>query len=297
MDSILNQTYENFELIIINDGSTDSTADLILSRNDKRIILLENQKTYGIVNALNKGISISKGEYIARMDSDDISVPKRLEKQIEFLSEEKNIDILGTGYKILGTDKHIYGPASKDLQKIYLLKQNTICHPTVMIRKKAIQQKKLRYDKNAPSAEDYKLWIDASINNLNIGNLQDSLLEYRYHLNRISLIKRAEQIYLTNLIKFGYANHYFSNILSNRAKPYMELISGSPIHHPNSDKYKDTEHAELTQSLITENNNSSYFAPSLFQTFITDRLQELKETFASTHKKSENQDSESLRST
>lgn len=89
MDSILNQTYENFELIIINDGSTDSTANLILSRNDKRIILLENKKNLGIVNALNKGISMSKGQYIARMDSDDISAPRRLEKQIEFLSEEK----------------------------------------------------------------------------------------------------------------------------------------------------------------------------------------------------------------
>lgn len=162
-----------------------------------------------------------------------------------------------------------------------------------MIRKKALQEKKLWYDKNAPSVEDYKLWIDASINNLNIGNLQDSLLEYRYHVNRISIIKRTEQVHLTNLIKFGYANHYFSNILSNHAKAYMELISGSPLYYTELDKCKGIEHTELSHSLITENNKSSYFEPNLFQTFITDRLQELKETLASMHKKSKNQDLES----
>lgn len=89
IDSILNQTYGDFEFIIINDGSKDSTKEIILSYSDNRIVYLENEINSGIVVTLNKGLEYATGEYIARMDADDIAVAERLEKQIEFMEKIK----------------------------------------------------------------------------------------------------------------------------------------------------------------------------------------------------------------
>lgn len=102
--SILNQTFIDFEFIIINDGSRDRTKEIILSYSNDRIVYLENEINSGIVVTLNKGLEYATGEYIARMDADDIAVAERLEKQIEFMEENKDVGVLGTGICIFGED-------------------------------------------------------------------------------------------------------------------------------------------------------------------------------------------------
>lgn len=110
IESILNQTYTNFEFIIIDDCSTDNTFEIVkeYAKKDNRILALKNDKNYCYVHSLNKGIEIAKGKYIARMDDDDISLPERFEKQVEFLEKNEDIIALGTFIEIFSDDMKKY---------------------------------------------------------------------------------------------------------------------------------------------------------------------------------------------
>ncbi|HGF9542707.1 TPA: glycosyltransferase family 2 protein, partial [Acinetobacter baumannii] len=96
IDSVLSQTFTDFELIILNDGSIDRTEEIILSYNDSRIVYVKNEKNLGLIGTLNKGINLAKGKYIARMDADDICLPERFKKQVDFLEKNNEIDLIGT---------------------------------------------------------------------------------------------------------------------------------------------------------------------------------------------------------
>lgn len=187
VDSILNQTFADFEFLIINDGSKDKTEEILKSYSDERIKLLNNEKNQGIVEALNKGLDLAQGEYIARMDCDDISLPQRLEKQIEFMDSHLEIGICGTSYKVFGAkNTAIKLPSADDEIKVSLLFESPICHPSVVMRKEILTQNSLRYSNNAKHMEDYCLWIDLAIKNIKFENLKDVLLLHRLHENQIS---------------------------------------------------------------------------------------------------------------
>ena len=161
IESILNQTYSNFEFIIINDGSNDKTKEVILSYKDDRIIYLENERNSGIVVTLNKGLEKANGEYIARMDADDIAEPNRFEKQIKYLDKNIEIDVLGSGICTFGENikskKRLF-TTNADQLKAELIFSSCIAHPTVMIRKNILEKYNLKYDLNFAGAEDYCLW-------------------------------------------------------------------------------------------------------------------------------------------
>ena len=108
IDSIVNQTFENWELIVINDGSSDKTKKILSKyKNNPKITIINNKKNIGLANSLNKGISIAKGKYIARMDADDISLPTRLERQVAFMNTEK-VDLLSSSFYIIGKKSIVY---------------------------------------------------------------------------------------------------------------------------------------------------------------------------------------------
>lgn len=191
MDSILNQTYKDFEFIIINDGSTDRTREIILEYDDPRIILVENEKNSGIVVTLNRGLEKACGEYIARMDADDISMYNRIEKQVEFLESHSDIAMVGTGICTFGenitSQEHIFTCDSEQL-KAELLFHSCIAHPTVMIRRSVLVEKMLHYDEQFVGREDFALWWEiAKVSK--IANLSEILLNYRIHGKQISQIK------------------------------------------------------------------------------------------------------------
>lgn len=224
ISSILNQTFTNFELIIIDDGSTDNSLSIIKSFNDDRIKLVTLEKNKGIVAALNIGIEMAKGIYLARMDADDIAFTDKLEKQVKFL--EQNIDIGCIGTDFLWYDD----PTEKSWIKYYeiedikisLLFGCPICHPTIMIRLSILKFFNLRYSYNYPHAEDYFLWTELSQVS-KIANLKEPLLYYRRHLGQISLLQNSVQsrsmiqIQLLQLKNLGLINVRHSDILVHKA--------------------------------------------------------------------------------
>ena len=165
INSILNQTFKDYEFLIINDGSTDSSRDIILSYNDSRITLIDNEENIGLTSSLNKGLRHAKGIYIARMDADDVSLPQRLEMQSEFLGCHPEVILLGSWAEIIdgeGKTKDVWEyPTSAHFIAWKLLFGNCLVHSAVMYRKDSVL-KTGGYNEHITYAQDYELWIRLS---------------------------------------------------------------------------------------------------------------------------------------
>ena len=200
IESILSQSYNNFEFIIVNDGSTDRSLEIINTYNDERIVLISRENR-GLIESLNEGIKRAKGKYIARMDADDISLPNRLEEQIRFM--KKNIDIGVCGTAIIGFGEEIkekawkLSSADKSL-KTELLFSSCFAHPTVMIRRDILIDNNLYYNENYVHAEDFELWTQME-KYTKFANLKIPLLKYRIVQDSITreADKNIEQRYKT----------------------------------------------------------------------------------------------------
>jgi glycosyltransferase involved in cell wall biosynthesis len=192
VDSILNQTFSDFEFLIIDDASTDKTVSIVQTYNDPRIRLFEKPVNTGLTNSLNYGLSIAKGEYIARMDGDDISLPERFAKQVAFLDANPDVVLCGTALKIIGTGNSIIFPQKNEDIKLRLLKGNCIAHPSVMLRNNKLKEFSFRYDPKTEPAEDYDLWVRL-LEKGKLFNLQEELLNYRVHITQVSHKRQKEQ--------------------------------------------------------------------------------------------------------
>jgi glycosyltransferase involved in cell wall biosynthesis len=196
VSSILSQSYSDFELLVIDDGSKDSTRKLLESVHDPRLRLVSNEHNIGLIGTLNRGLELAVGRYIARMDADDVSEPERLEKQVRFLEAHPEIHILGSMVNLINEHGKAFGAITgypKDADEIhrYLLCECCLIHPSVMFRKDTI----LRaggYSDSARHAEDYDLWLRLSDHH-KIANLPDKLVSYRMHRNQVSIRNLATQ--------------------------------------------------------------------------------------------------------
>lgn len=180
--SILDQSFGDFELIIINDGSTDKTEEIIKSFNDPRIVYVKNPTNLGLSKSFNIGIKQAQGEYIARMDADDIALPNRFEKQLAFLTSHSDINVLGSaiwriddvGQK-LGISRKALEPQALKWQSLF---STPLFHPTVMARTKILKQNP--FDENLHNSEDYELWSRLLFEKgCQLANLPEPLLMYR----------------------------------------------------------------------------------------------------------------------
>lgn len=186
VESILAQSFTDFEFLIIDDGSSDGTAALLDTYHDSRIRRVENEKNLGLIATLNRGLDLSCGEYIARMDCDDISLPRRLEKQVAFLDSNQNIGVCGTWFKKFGAvNKVLRWHTDPDAIRSGLIFTSTLGHPTVMMRRELFRKHALYYDPAYIHAEDHALWVRASRFML-FANLGEVLLLYRVHPNQVS---------------------------------------------------------------------------------------------------------------
>jgi len=195
IESILNQSFTDFEFIIINDGCTDSSRGIITLYSDHRIRLIDNERNIGLTRSLNKGLELAQGEYIVRMDADDISLSKRIEKQVSFMQNNLSIGVCGSWIKYFrnGNKTVFRSPSNPDEIKANLFFKNIIFHPTVIFRKFLTNGDRMFYNKNYLRAQDYELW--ARISHLsNISNINEVLVEHRSHENAIFQTDRAGQI-------------------------------------------------------------------------------------------------------
>lgn len=184
IESILNQTYENFEFIIFDDASTDGTCELIQAFNDPRINLIQKPKNTGYIDSLNMGLAIAKGKYIARMDADDISLPTRFETQIAILEGDEQIGVCCSNYQVINENGRL-NPCKNwqhnDLPVFWeLLWENPVAHPTVIMRADVLRQHQFRYNKKTHPAEDYDLWCKMCLVT-KFYRTEEVLLYYRVH--------------------------------------------------------------------------------------------------------------------
>ncbi|NJL53883.1 glycosyltransferase [bacterium] len=182
IDSILQQTYSHFEFIIINDGSTDDTTKILqhYEQLDERIKVYA-QANQGLPISLNRGIRLARGKYIARMDADDISLPERFAKQVEFMESHPEVGVCGTQIKMIGENSYVDAyPSSHPAIQCWLLLASGIAHPSVFLRYSFIELYQLYYDPEYTYCQDYELWIRAS-NYCKLANIPEVLLFYRSH--------------------------------------------------------------------------------------------------------------------
>ncbi len=181
VESILNQTFTDFELIILDDCSTDNSADIAKSFTDKRIIYHRNDTNLGLANNLNVGLRMAKGKYIARMDGDDISLPERFQTQIDFLESHPDIDLCSCGLQMFGTENTIWVRESDpEAVKITMMFYSPVLHATSVWRKDSFEKHQLYYDQETFPAEDYDLWSRA-IFYCRLVNIPQVLYKYRIH--------------------------------------------------------------------------------------------------------------------
>ena len=193
VNSIINQTFCNFEFIIINDGSSEECSNNILHYKDPRIRLIINERNIGLTKSLNKGLKLAQGKYIARMDADDYSYPQRLELQYNYLESHPEIDILGCWVKEGKKTKKSCGCVTSDWRYARMLFDNVgIYHPTAFIKTKFLKDHGLLYNEKILKAQDFELWTRC----LEFGRmyvLPRVLLYYRIHEQQISKCMLEEQ--------------------------------------------------------------------------------------------------------
>ncbi|MFZ4712607.1 MAG: glycosyltransferase family 2 protein [Bacteriovoracaceae bacterium] len=198
VESLLAQTFQDFEILAINDGSTDGSLNILKSYHDQRLKIINNEVNKGLIYTLNRGLKESQGDFIARMDADDICHPQRLEKQLQFFSEHPKVDVASTDMVLIDeNDRPMFRPfipvTDPILMKWILLRRNMLYHPTVMIRKSSFKGDELAYDPNALYAEDYDLWLRLSKAKVLV-NQSEILLFYRRHGTSVTQSKLENQL-------------------------------------------------------------------------------------------------------
>ena len=184
--SILNQTFSDFEFLIIDDASTDDSVEIIKSYEDARIRLIENEKNFGLSATLNKGLDLAHGKYIARMDQDDLSLPNRLQKQVQYLEDHPNICVLGTWWKNIDENNKTLCIVRLPIQAfecgfwVFVIGEQAVGHPCVMFRLAEIISLG-GYDEKYNIAQDLDLWFRASANDLQFANIPEVMFSYRIH--------------------------------------------------------------------------------------------------------------------
>ena len=201
IDSILNQTYNDFEFIIICDNPTYKEGITLLyeyASKDDRIHLIFNEENIGLTKSLNKGLALANGKYIARMDADDISMPTRFEKQYRYMEQHNNVIVLGTNFKYIGDVPLSYKiikvvEFKNDRIKAHLLYGNCFAHSSVFIRRKVLIDNNIRYDETFRTSQDYRMW-EVLLPYGDFANLEEKLLKYRLSSSQVTKTKPLNQI-------------------------------------------------------------------------------------------------------
>lgn len=260
IESILNQTLREFEFIIINDASNEQTINILDQYNDDRILRIDNEVNLGLTASLNKGLSIARGEYIARMDADDISYPNRLELQYQYMQKHPNVAILGGWTKSNGKISKYQGHASSKWRKVRMLIENVgIAHPTAFMRTDFLKKYNLAYDISIKKSQDYDLWTRC----LEYGNIAvcpHVILEYRVHDEQISIVNTDEQAIAKKQIRTRILENIGVDFSDEELEQFLNLenITLEPVRL-----------SYLLEKIIKANTNKGYYDSGILKYELT----------------------------
>jgi glycosyltransferase involved in cell wall biosynthesis len=185
ISSILEQSFTNFEFLIIDDGSIDKTSKILNEFNDSRIRIIKHSENKGVIYSLNEGMFLSKCKYIIRMDADDIALPNRIQVQVDFMNLNSDVAAAGSFYQIVGKQKIQKMPTTNNAIKVHMLFHTAMAHPTIILRRESFINNNFLFNHEFKHAEDYELWARSSVS-LKFANIPEVLLKYRIHENQIS---------------------------------------------------------------------------------------------------------------
>lgn len=240
IESILTQSYRDFEFIIINDGSTDDSDEIIKSFNDDRIIYVSEKQNAGISFRTNQGLAMSRGNYIALMDADDICLPERLEKQLAFIGAHPDVDILGSNATMINENEELVNkmlrPEQHELIHWRIFFGNPMINPSVMFRG-SVDRNNLKYYGDTSFPHDYELWTRLIIK-VRFHNVQEPLIYYRrYEKSTSSSNKQTHlefslkliQDSIRELTKVSASNGAILALQGNPSRPDADLMEGAAV--------------------------------------------------------------------
>lgn len=269
IESILNQTFSDFELIILNDKSTDESLEIIqkLQSKDNRIIIIDKEQNVGPANLRNEGINAAKGTYIALMDADDIALPTRFEKQLAVLKNNPEIGLCGTWFTFFGSkkDKIIKHNTDPDAIKVSFLHSCNIGNPTVMFKKEVLGD--LKFDNDYVPVEDYDLW-SRLLARTSFYNIPESLLYYRQHNNNISKTKIDNVNRSVRRVKINQLAQLGVNPSDPKIDFYLNAVSFKKGLSPE----EVIQTIDASKFLISQNEKSGYCNQYVFQKHINKNL-------------------------
>lgn len=265
IESIINQTFQNWELIVINDCSTDSTAQILadFAQKDARVKVHPNEVNLRLPTSLNKAISLCSGKYIARMDADDISLPGRLEKQYKFMEENPDVSLSSCRFMTVKNGVYASGGAGgrcdSDAIKAMLLVANPILHPGVIA--KAEVMKEFCYDTTLTCTEDLELWTRLAMANHKMKILPECLLIYRLHDKQITSTTLERQH--TEVLKIQ--QKYYSSLLQSMDKDMQKFYISGVYFKENASIDRFVKYAKWLKSIANENFDKKSIDYALFE--------------------------------
>ncbi|NLZ34562.1 MAG: glycosyltransferase family 2 protein [Clostridiales bacterium] len=268
--SILNQTFKDFELLIIDDGSTDNTLKIINSFNDDRIRVLKNEFNMGIPFTRNRGLKEALGEYLAIMDSDDIATRDRLKLQVEYLDKHKDIGVVTSSYYQMY--KNINFRKCKKIDndmyiKAYLLFDSYVCNPATMIRMSCLGDTK--YNENYFVCEDYDLWVQLCGRGVKFGSITKPLLKYRKGHDNITKKSNKEKRARRNEILLNIRKNQFNNFGFNlQYDDLMVINTFMDYNNRNIDKVDSVIY--VLKNIISNNNELGRFNTEILNSVISE---------------------------
>lgn len=262
IDSILAQTFVDFEFIILNDCSTDRTEEIILSYCDPRIVYLKNEKNLGVAATLNRGLDLACGEYIARMDADDISLPERFAKQVAYLDKHGSTAVLGTALELFdenGVISSRWSSVDAKQMKVDLFFSCGLAHPSVMMRRDVVQSFG-GYDVRFEGLEDYHLWCRIS-GRYDVVTLPDLLFRYRVHSAQVTQNPSAKHRERMRRLKTWQLEQLGLPTEGRLAERFYDWCAGK--HPVNAEELLELEAFFL--AAIKANNEVSAYDAALFR--------------------------------
>lgn len=269
IDSVLNQTFDDFEFIIVDDNSNKETKDVLRNYTyDNRIILIENNSNLGLTKNLNKALSLAKGEYVARMDADDICDKTRFEKQVSYLDSNESVAMAATYYYLFDSSKKNKhkneGTSPIEVKTSLFFSNSSIMHSSVMMRHAIFNTESgFCYDETYTKTQDFDLWARAS-HFVKIAVVPEYLMFYRLSDKQVSRVSSSEQISLKEKVLIRQLYSLMEKVDDKNFKLHCRFCIGEKV-----DSSKIV--INWAKTLIKKNRDKNYYPDSIFNYFVAKR--------------------------